>query len=88
MDLTKQPSIEEINKKGINLEYVIDAYRNLNLDDFFFRSFFELLTGRDYVRKMIKAGKSADEIKAMWGRRLASSKNSANHIFFILNTRN
>lgn len=74
VDLTKQPSIEEINKNGINLEYVIDAYRNLNLDDFFFRSFFELLTGRDYIRKMIKAGKSADEIKAMWADDVAKFK--------------
>ncbi|MEA5007044.1 MAG: DUF1343 domain-containing protein [Rikenellaceae bacterium] len=74
VDLTKQPSIEEINKKGINLEYVIDAYRNLNLDDFFFRSSFELLTGRDYVKKMIMAGKSADEIKAMWAGDVAKFK--------------
>lgn len=59
-------SDEEIWKKGIDLTYVIDAYNNLNLDDHFFRPFFELLTGTDYVRKMIKAGKSADEIKAMW----------------------
>lgn len=66
VDLTKEPSIDEINAKGINLSYVIDAYNNLNLDDHFFRSFFELLTGRDYVRKMIMQGKSADEIKAMW----------------------
>lgn len=66
VDLSKEPSIEEINKRGINLEYVIDAYNNLNLDDHFFRSFFELLIGRDYVRKMIKEGRSADEIKATW----------------------
>lgn len=59
-------SDEEIWKKGIDLSYVIDAYNNLNLDDHFFRPFFELLTGTDYVRKMIKAGKSADEIKAIW----------------------
>lgn len=59
-------SDEEIWKKGIDLSYVIDAYRNLNMDDHFFRSFFELLIGTDYVRKMIKEGKSADEIKAMW----------------------
>lgn len=59
-------SDEEIWKRGVDLSYVIDAYRNLNLDDHFFRPFFELLVGRDYVRKMIKAGKSADEIKAMW----------------------
>ena len=66
IDLTKTPSIEEINAKGINLEYVIDAYKNLNLDDFFFRNSFENLIGRDYVRKMIMEGKSAAEIKAMW----------------------
>jgi uncharacterized protein YbbC (DUF1343 family) len=66
VDLSQKPSIEEINSKGINLEYVIDAYRNLNLDDFFFRNSFEKLIGRDYVRKMIMAGKSADEIKARW----------------------
>ena len=57
---------EEIWEKGLDLSYLIDAYRNLNLDDHFFRSFFELLIGTDYVRKMIKEGKSADEIKLMW----------------------
>ena len=46
--------------------YLIDAYRNLHLDDFFFSSFFEKLTGVGYVRKMIEAGKSADAIKARW----------------------
>ena len=59
-------SDEEIIAKGINLEYVIDAYRNLNLDDHFFRSFFEKLIGRGDIRKMIIDGKSADEIKATW----------------------
>ncbi|GHT89022.1 hypothetical protein FACS189474_5260 [Bacteroidia bacterium] len=59
-------SEEAVWKKGIDLSYLIDAYRNLNLDDPFFRSFFENLIGVDYVRKMIEQGKSADEIKAMW----------------------
>lgn len=74
VDLTKEPSIEEINKKGINLEYLIDAYHNLNLDNFFFNSFFELLIGRDYVRKMIIAGNSATEIKSMWADDVAKFK--------------
>ncbi len=74
VDLTKEPSIEEINKKGINLEYLIDAYHNLNLDNFFFNSFFELLIGRDYVRKMIIAGNSAEEIKSMWADDVAKFK--------------
>ena len=59
-------SDEEIWKKGIDLSYVIDAYQNLNIGDHFFRSFFENLIGVDYVRRMIKEGKSADEIKVMW----------------------
>ncbi len=58
---------EEIKAEGINLEYVIDAYNNLKLDDKkMFRSFFELLIGQKYVREMIVEGKSADEIEAMW----------------------
>lgn len=65
VDLSGLPE-EEIWRKGIDLSYVIDAYRNLNIDDHFFRSFFELLIGTDYVRKMIKEGKTADEIKAVW----------------------
>lgn len=59
-------SQEEICRKGIDLSYLIDAYQNMNLDDFFFNSFFEKLIGVDSVRKMIESGKSADEIKASW----------------------
>lgn len=57
---------EEIWKRGIDLSYLIDAYRTLNIGDKFFTSFFEKLIGVDYVRTMIEAGKSADEIKAAW----------------------
>ena len=59
-------SEEEILKKGIDLSYVIDAYTRLHIDDHFFRPFFESLIGVDYVRKMIKQGKTAEEIQAVW----------------------
>jgi uncharacterized protein YbbC (DUF1343 family) len=59
-------SEEEVWKKGIDLSYLIDAYRNLNMDNYFFRPFFENLIGVDYVRKMILQGKTPGEIKAMW----------------------
>jgi len=59
-------SEEEILKKGIDLSYVIDAYTRLNLNDHFFRPFFEKLIGVDYVRKMIKQGQTAEEIQAVW----------------------
>ena len=74
VDLRTEPSDEAVNAAGINLEYVIDAYRNLHMGDHFFRSFFELLIGRDYVRKMIKEGASADEIKARWADDVAQFK--------------
>lgn len=61
-------SDEEIWKKGINLDYLIDVYYNLNMGDCFFRFFFELLVGIDYVCKMIEGGKSVDEIKVRWKR--------------------
>lgn len=53
-------------KEGINLEYLITAYKQLNIGDQFFTPFFEKLVGVDYVRQMIEAGKSADEIKRRW----------------------
>ena len=74
VDLRTTPSIDEINAKGIDLSYIIDAYNNLNLGDHFFRSFFELETGQAYVRQMIKEGKSADQIKAMWQEDVAKFK--------------
>lgn len=74
VDLRTEPSDEEIIEAGINLEYVIDAYRNLNLDDHYFRPFFEKLIGRDYVRKMIKTGASAAEIKACWAEDVEAFK--------------
>jgi len=59
-------SEEEAWKQGINLNYVIDAYNQLKIDNHFFRSAFENLVGVDYVRRMIMQGKTAEEIKAVW----------------------
>lgn len=59
-------SSEDVIAAGINLDYLIDAYNNLNMGDYFFRQFFEKLIGTDKVRKMIKEGKTAQEIKASW----------------------
>ncbi len=65
VDLRNIPD-ENIYTKGIDLSYIIDAYKNLKMGNKFFTSFFENLIGVDYVRKMIVQGKSADEIKEMW----------------------
>jgi len=65
VDLRNIPD-ETIWENGFDLSYIIDAYNNLNMGNKFFISFFELLVGVDYIRKMIMEGKSAAEIKVMW----------------------
>lgn len=58
---------EEIIAKGINLEYLLDAYHNLKIPtEKFFRGFFEKLIGDGEIRGMIERGATADEIKASW----------------------
>ena len=63
---------------GFDLQYVIDAYRNLNenagIGEKFFTSYFEKLVGVDYVRPMILQGKNADEIAMLWYDQLEEFK--------------
>lgn len=67
VDLRREP-LRDIWAEKINLEYVIDAYRNLNMGDKFFgkNNFFELLAGVDWFRSMIGNGSSAAGISARW----------------------
>lgn len=57
---------DEIIADGLNLEYVIDAYRNMPSNVKFFTSFFDLLTGDRSIRRQIESGKPAEIIKASW----------------------
>lgn len=60
---------EAIIAGGIDLSYVIDAYRNAGMKTLkpkFFTSFFNLLIGDRHTRRMIEQGASAEEIKARW----------------------
>ena len=57
---------EDIWADGVNLDYVVDAYRNLNMGEAFFSSMFEKLIGVAWVREMIVAGEDADAIEARW----------------------
>ena len=63
-------SDEDIWREGLNLRYVIDAYHDLQLGDGFFTPMFEKLIGVGYVREMIKEGRTAEEIEAVWQREL------------------
>ena len=57
---------EDIWADGVNLDYVVDAYRNLNMGETFFSSMFEKLIGVAWVREMIMAGEDADVIESRW----------------------
>ena len=67
-------SDEEVWQSGVNIEYLVDAYRNLNLGNEFFKPVFEKLIGVEYVRQMIIDGYSAQEIKARWSDDVARFK--------------
>ena len=69
--------LEEIWESGINLDYLIGAYRDFTKEhpdmDFFGNPktttggyWIDLLSGSDELRTQIVAGKSAEEIKASW----------------------
>ena len=66
VDLRTSPSDERIWERGVDLGYVIDCYRQLNLGEKFFTPMFDRLTGTDYVRQMILQGAGAYRIKARW----------------------
>jgi uncharacterized protein YbbC (DUF1343 family) len=65
---------EQVIERGLNLEYVIDAYRNLAMGEKFFNRMFDLLVGVGYVKEMIIAGHSAEEIEAKWQAELEEYK--------------
>lgn len=57
---------EDIWAEGINIGYVVDAYHNLDIGEKFFKPMFEKLIGVEWVREMIVAGATAEEIEARW----------------------
>ena len=63
-----------VRRQGLDLSYLVEAYRNLNIGDRFFTPFFEKLIGVDYVRQMIEAGNDAKDIKAKWQRDVENFK--------------
>lgn len=56
----------EARAVGLNLGWLLGAYRELGLGDRFFTPMFEKLIGVDWVRPMIEAGASEREIRARW----------------------
>ena len=53
------------NTDQLHLEWLIEAYLQLN-DKGFFNNYFHLLSGDKQMQKDIENGKSADEVRASW----------------------
>lgn len=65
VDLRQVPD-SAIIAQGVSFDYVINAYRNLNVGEKFFTRFFDLLTGDRNIKTMIMEGKSNQQIKDSW----------------------
>lgn len=65
VDLSTMPDAEARNV-GLDLSYVIEAYRNLGMGEQFFKPMFEKLIGVGWVRQMILDGAPEAEIRARW----------------------
>jgi uncharacterized protein YbbC (DUF1343 family) len=64
------------SKNGINLSYILDAYKNYRFKKKFFlkNRFIDKLAGSARLRQQIKAGKSAKQIKQSWKKGLTKFK--------------
>ena len=58
----------------INLNWIIETYRQCSEKEKFFNNFFNTLAGNDKLKKQIIAGKTAREIKASWQEGLEEFK--------------
>jgi len=62
--------------EGINLSYILDAYKNYRFKNKFFlkNRFIDKLAGSSRLRRQIQAGKSAKQIKQSWQKGLKRFK--------------
>lgn len=64
-DLSRLP-VDTVIARGLDLSYLIDAYRSTPSVRPFFTKFFTLLAGTPELRRQIESGLGADEIHASW----------------------
>lgn len=64
-DLSRLP-LGEARATGFTLKYVIDACGDLRMGESFFTPMFEKLVGVGWIREMILAGATDEEIRARW----------------------
>ena len=75
MDLSEIPLDSLRNRGELNLEWLISTYQGYPKKDGFFKSkFFDKLAGSSKLREQIIAGKSSEDIRAMWQEELDEFK--------------
>ncbi len=60
--------------KGIYLDWILDAYKKHLNKEIFFKKGFERIAGTSRLRKQIREGKTAEEIKKSWQKDLENFK--------------
>jgi len=73
-DLSDMASIIMKNNNFININLIVEAYKEFPKKDSFFTPFFDKLAGTKTLREQIIAGKTADEIKQSWQSNLNAFK--------------
>jgi uncharacterized protein YbbC (DUF1343 family) len=75
IDLSSLPEDSLRNLAKLNLNWLIETYRNYpEKDKFFDKKFFDLLAGSSQLREQIIAGKSVEEIHTSWETELLQFK--------------
>jgi uncharacterized protein YbbC (DUF1343 family) len=55
-----------VNRKSINLQYLINAYNGMKKRDDFFNNFFYKLAGNEILQQQIKRGMAEQQIRKSW----------------------
>jgi uncharacterized protein YbbC (DUF1343 family) len=66
VDLSGIPESYFIERRALNLEWLLFAYNNTPRDLEFFNGFFNRLAGYGHLRQWIESGKTLEEITATW----------------------
>ena len=66
VDLTGMQEEYLIERRSLNLEWLLFAYTNTPREIEFFNNFFSRLSGNSYLRYWIESGMTASEISASW----------------------
>ena len=64
----------KVQKKKLDLSFLIKMYKTANKKEDFFNSFFDKLAGTDQLRKQIEKGLSQEEIKLSWQKDIEKFK--------------